>query len=84
MNTPATMNEGYKVHVVDDDDSFRIGLTRVLNASGLKAVGYRCAGEFLLPMRRLPQVAWFSTSRCPDPAASNSLMHSLAANPHLR
>jgi len=48
MNTPATMNEGYKVHVVDDDDSFRIGLTRVLNASGLKAVGYRCAGEFLL------------------------------------
>lgn len=46
MNTSATRN--YKVHVVDDDDSFRTGLTRVLNASGLQAVGYRCAGEFLL------------------------------------
>ena len=42
------MTEGYKVHVVDDDDSFRTSLTRVLNASGLRAVGYRCAGEFLL------------------------------------
>lgn len=37
-----------RVHVVDDDDGFRTGLTRVLNASGLRAVGYRCAGEFLL------------------------------------
>jgi two-component system, LuxR family, response regulator FixJ len=37
-----------RVHVVDDDDSFRTGLTRVLKASGLQAVGYRCAGEFLL------------------------------------
>ncbi|HMN45615.1 MAG TPA: response regulator [Povalibacter sp.] len=41
-------NEGNHVHVVDDDDSFRTGLTRVLNAAGLRAVGYRCAGEFLL------------------------------------
>lgn len=40
--------EGCRVHVVDDDDSFRTGLTRVLNAAGLHAVGYRCAGEFLL------------------------------------
>jgi FixJ family two-component response regulator len=37
-----------RVHVVDDDDGFRTGLTRVLNASGLQTVGYRCAGEFLL------------------------------------
>ncbi|WP_221304340.1 response regulator transcription factor [Povalibacter uvarum] len=43
-----TMERGFKVHVVDDDDSFRTGLTRVLNASGLHAIGYRCAGEFLL------------------------------------
>lgn len=41
-------SEGSHVHVVDDDDSFRTGLTRVLNAAGLQAVGYRCAGEFLL------------------------------------
>jgi FixJ family two-component response regulator len=48
---PGIGRTGYphcRVHVVDDDDSFRTGLTRVLNASGLRAVGYRCAGEFLL------------------------------------
>lgn len=48
MDIRASRTQGYKVHVVDDDDSFRTGLTRVLNASGLQAVGYRCAGEFLL------------------------------------
>ncbi len=41
-------NDGSRVHVVDDDDGFRVSLMRVLNASGLQAVGYRCAGEFLL------------------------------------
>jgi FixJ family two-component response regulator len=51
MDTRHGEHEEYphcRVHVVDDDDSFRTGLTRVLNASGLRAVGYRCAGEFLL------------------------------------
>jgi FixJ family two-component response regulator len=48
MSMAMTVERGFKVHVVDDDDSFRTGLTRVLNASGLQAVGYRCAGEFLL------------------------------------
>ncbi len=42
------MTEACRVHVVDDDDSFRTGLTRVLSAAGLQTVGYRCAGEFLL------------------------------------
>jgi FixJ family two-component response regulator len=42
------MSEGSRVHVVDDDDGFRVSLTRVLNAAGFQAVGYRCAGEFLL------------------------------------
>ncbi|HEY6642018.1 response regulator transcription factor [Povalibacter sp.] len=41
-------SEGCRVHVVDDDDGFRTGLTRVLNAAGMQAIGYRCAGEFLL------------------------------------
>jgi two-component system, LuxR family, response regulator FixJ len=44
----ARTSERCLVHVVDDDDGFRVGLTRVLNASGLQAIGYRCAGEFLL------------------------------------
>lgn len=48
MDTHAAAEAGYRVHIVDDDDSFRTGLARVLNASGLRAVGYRCAGEFLL------------------------------------
>jgi FixJ family two-component response regulator len=36
------------VHVIDDDDSFRTSMIRLLNASGLAAMGYACAGEFLL------------------------------------
>ncbi|MFL6547617.1 MAG: response regulator transcription factor [Povalibacter sp.] len=36
------------VHVVEDDDSFRNSLIRMLTAHGIAAVGYRCAGEFLL------------------------------------
>lgn len=37
-----------KVHVIDDDDSFRTSMIRLLKASGFPAVGYGCAGEFLL------------------------------------
>lgn len=48
METSIASSDPCRVHVVDDDDSFRAGLTRVLNASGLRAVGYSCAGEFLL------------------------------------
>jgi FixJ family two-component response regulator len=36
------------IHVVEDDDSFRISLLRMLAANGFTAKGYRCAGEFLL------------------------------------
>jgi FixJ family two-component response regulator len=42
------------VHVIDDDDSFRRSLLRVLEALGYKAVGYGCAGEFLLALRGEP------------------------------
>ena len=48
MSTAIAGGRGFNVHVIDDDDSFRVSLTRVLNASGLQAIGYRCAGEFLL------------------------------------
>lgn len=48
MQRQVSESDPSRVHVVDDDDGFRTGLTRVLNASGLHAVGYRCAGEFLL------------------------------------
>lgn len=36
------------VHVIDDDDSFRGSMLRMLLAAGYPTSGYRCAGEFLL------------------------------------
>jgi FixJ family two-component response regulator len=36
------------VAVIDDDDSFRAAVVRMLEASGRAAIGYRCAGEYLL------------------------------------
>ena len=36
------------VHVVDDDDSVRTAVMRVLQAAGYEARGYASAGEFLL------------------------------------
>jgi FixJ family two-component response regulator len=35
------------VHVIDDDEGFRTGLTRVLKASGLKAIAYGSAEEYM-------------------------------------
>ena len=39
------------VHVIDDDESFRRGMLRILHALGHEAVGYGCAGEFLLTVQ---------------------------------
>jgi FixJ family two-component response regulator len=36
------------VHVVDDDESFRTSMMRVLTTAGFRPIGYGCAGEFLL------------------------------------
>ncbi|MFO1150698.1 MAG: response regulator [Alsobacter sp.] len=36
------------VHVVDDDESMRTSLLRLLRASGLEAKGYSSAGDFLV------------------------------------
>ena len=48
MESILLIPETANVHVVDDDDSFRQSIIRVLSAAGLQAHGYRCAGEFLL------------------------------------
>lgn len=48
MSTQAESLQPSTVHVVDDDDAFRSSMTRMLNLAGLHAVGYRCAGEFLI------------------------------------
>ena len=42
------------VHVIDDDDSFRRSMLRVLRTSGYAAMGYGCAGEFLLALQGEP------------------------------
>lgn len=36
------------IHVIDDDDSFRIAMVRLLMAAGYEARGYPTAGEFLM------------------------------------
>ena len=43
------------IHVVDDDESLRTALLRLLTAAGFEARGYASTGEFLLrPPRDLP------------------------------
>lgn len=34
------------IHIVDDDDSFRISLLRLFNSKGMRAVGYATVAEF--------------------------------------
>jgi FixJ family two-component response regulator len=48
MDTHEVTAKEAVVHVVEDDDSFRNSVIRMLSAHGLPAKGYRCAGEFLL------------------------------------
>ena len=42
------MNLKPAIHVVDDDDSLRTSLLRLLRGHGFEAVGYASTGEFLL------------------------------------
>lgn len=42
------MSERPLIHVVDDDDSLRTALLRLLSAAGFEARGYASTGEFLL------------------------------------
>ncbi len=46
MNSTASI-----VHVVDDDDSYRIALQRLLKAAGYQTRAYASAGEFLMTQR---------------------------------
>ena len=36
------------VHVVDDDESFRTSMVRMLSSAGFRSTSYGCAGQFLL------------------------------------
>lgn len=41
-------DQTHRVAVIDDDDSFRVAVVRMLQICGRTAIGYRCAGEYLL------------------------------------
>lgn len=38
----------HRIAVIDDDDSFRTAVVRLLQSCGKAVTGYRCAGEYLL------------------------------------
>ena len=42
------MSNSALIHIVDDDDSFREAVLRMLTSSGYLARGYSSTGEFLL------------------------------------
>jgi FixJ family two-component response regulator len=42
------MSETPLIHVVDDDDSLRTAVLRLLDAAGYEAIGYASTGDFLL------------------------------------
>jgi len=54
MTMEVVKKQSGTVHVIDDDDSFRTSILRMLHVAELNAVGYRCAGDYLLAQLRAP------------------------------
>lgn len=71
-------SDGYKVCIVDDDDGFRNGLVRALGACEVSAVGYRCAGEYLLAAPTSCHACMVLDMWMPGPSGMD-LLHSLSA-----
>jgi FixJ family two-component response regulator len=44
----ASSTTATSVHIIDDDDSFRTSMRRMLTAAGYVATAHRCAAEFML------------------------------------
>jgi FixJ family two-component response regulator len=61
------------VHVIDDDDSFRRSVTRMLCAAGFTAAGYRCAAEFLIGYTRNGNVCVLLDISMPGPSGIDLL-----------
>jgi FixJ family two-component response regulator len=67
MISPAP--EQQTVHLVDDDESFRRAVTRVLEAAGYEVRSYRSAGDFALASRnRRPRGCLLLDLRMPGPS----------------
>jgi RNA polymerase sigma factor (sigma-70 family) len=56
------------VHVIDDDDSVRKAVTRLLKAAGYEAQGYASAGEFLLAAPSIAAGCLVLDVRMPGPS----------------
>jgi FixJ family two-component response regulator len=52
------------VIIVDDDESFRTFLARLVGTIGLKAIPFASAEEFLTLARRRDPLAWCLMFRC--------------------
>lgn len=48
------MDANVRVHIVDDDDSLRVALSRLLSAAGYQPQSYACAGDFLVAHPTMP------------------------------
>jgi len=66
MSSP--VSEKPVVHVVDDDDSLRKALTRLLNAAGYDVRAYSSAGEFALASRENRRGCVLLDVRMPGPS----------------
>jgi FixJ family two-component response regulator len=67
---PSTGNQSAKalVYVVDDDESFRLGVIRLLRAAGYDARGFESAGDFLLAHRSERPACVLLDIRLPGPS----------------
>jgi FixJ family two-component response regulator len=75
------MTEAAVIHVVDDDDSLRTALARLLRASGFETRCYKSAGEFLLAERPDAPGCVILDLRMPGPTGIELHLR-LAEDPH--
>ena len=74
----AVANEASVVHLVDDDDSLRKALTRVLNAAGHEVRSYASAADFLLERDAAPRGCLVLDVRMPGGPSGLELQKALA------
>jgi FixJ family two-component response regulator len=79
QNTAESTERRQQVAVIDDDDSFRKAVIRLLQVSGRHVVGYSCAGEYLLEN----QSDWscIVLDMCMPGPSGLQLLDALAQNP---
>lgn len=74
----AVANEAAVVHLVDDDDSLRKALSRVLNAAGHEVRTYASAADFLLAREGAPRGCLVLDVRMPGGPSGLELQRALA------